>query len=165
VSNFLLAFGIGLKLGLRPETMAEAALKLEPTEHRLELKKAGDYFIIDDAFNSNPVGAKNAVDMLAQFNTGKRYVVTPGMIELGVKEDEENYLFGQHIGKASLDGVFLVGKEKTKVIYEGIEQTSFDMDKVKVFDSLFHANDYLRKIIGTGDVVLYENDLPDSYNE
>lgn len=165
VSNFLLAFGVGLKFGLRPETMAEAAQKLVPTEHRLELKTAGDYYIIDDAFNSNPIGAKNAVDILAQFNTGKRYIITPGMIELGEKEEEENFLFGEHIGKSNLDGVLLVGLEKTKPIYEGVLKSGYDSSKVKVFDSLYKANDYLKEVIGKGDVVLYENDLPDSYNE
>lgn len=40
--------------------------------------------MIDDAYNSNPTGAKNALDVL-QMMPGIKIVVTPGMIELGKK--------------------------------------------------------------------------------
>lgn len=165
VSNMLLAFGVGITYGIRLESMAEIAKTLEPTEHRLELKKLGTYYMIDDAFNSNPVGAKNAVEILGQFSGVNRYIVTPGMIELGERSEQENRLFGEHIGKAQLEGVYLVGKNRTKPIYEGILATGYASEKVFVCESLQQANVLVRERIQENDVVLYENDLPDSYNE
>ena len=50
--------------------------------------------MIDDAYNSNPVGAKNALDVLNMM-PGEKIVVTPGMIELGEKEDDYNKNFGE----------------------------------------------------------------------
>ena len=165
VQNLLLAIGVAQYFEIRPRTMAIAAKTIEPVEHRLELKKAGELFIIDDAFNSNPVGAKNAVEILSQFKDRKRFIITPGMIELGEIEEEENFKFGEAIGAANLDCVILVGKERSKPIKAGIESNQEDADNIFVVNSLFEANEIVKKEAEAGDVILYENDLPDVYNE
>lgn len=165
VQNLLMAAAAGLHLGIRLKTMSLAARGIEPVEHRLELKQAGDFFVIDDAFNSNPVGARNAVEILSSFSGGKRIIITPGMVELGALEEQENRNFGEAIGMANLDSIILVGKERAKPILEGIRLSEGQEEKTRVVSSLFEANEYLRTIVGPGDVVLYENDLPDSYNE
>jgi len=163
--NLLLAIGVAHHFALRLKTMAIAARKIEPIEHRLELKQNGELTIIDDAFNSNPVGAKNAVEILGQFDSGKRIIITPGMVELGDIEEEENYKFGQAIGDANLDLVILVGEERVKPIQEGIRSVDSASLNVRVVNSLFEANDLIKKVAQPGDVILYENDLPDVYNE
>lgn len=165
VQNILCAIAVGASLGMRLKTMAMAAKTLEPVAHRLELKKNGLYSVIDDAFNSNPTGARNAIETLGQFTGGKRIIITPGIVELGAIEEEENRKLGFAITRADLDRVFLVGAKRTRPIYEGLVQSGFDMQRVSVVQSLFEANDLVREIIAPGDVVLYENDLPDSYNE
>lgn len=165
VQNMLLAIGAAFYFDIRLKTMAMAAKNIEPIEHRLELKKAGDLFIIDDAFNSNPVGAKNAVEILGSFKSGRRIIITPGMVELGDLEEIENKLFGVAIGKANLDLIILVGKERSIPIQDGIETVEGQWEKVRVVNSLFEANNILKEFAQPGDVVLYENDLPDVYNE
>ncbi len=165
VQNILAAFAVGSIFGMRLKTMALAAESLEPVEHRLELKKRGNISIIDDAFNSNPVGAANAVATLSQFTGGKRIIITPGMVELGEIEEEENKKFGSAIARANLDKVYLVGQKRTKPIYAGLELGGFDMNKVSVVNSLFEANEDVKQILEPGDIILYENDLPDTYNE
>lgn len=165
VQNLLLAIAVGKHFGLRLKTMALASEKIEPIEHRLELKKRGELTIIDDAFNSNPVGAKNAVEILGQFKTGQRIIITPGMVELGEIEAEENRKFGQAIGKANLDLVVLIGEERSQPILEGIKEEDSTAMNVRVVSTLFEANELVQKHARAGDVVLYENDLPDVYNE
>ncbi len=165
VQNMLLAIGVAHHLGIRPKTMTLGAANIEPVEHRLELKKAGQFFVIDDAFNSNPVGAKNAVEILSQFNSGRRIIITPGMVELGELEYEENKNFGKAIGQANLDLVVLVGEDRSVPIQEGISEIDGQSDKVRVVTSLFEANELVHQYVQAGDVVLYENDLPDVYNE
>lgn len=165
VQNMLLAVGVARSLGLRLTTMAMAASRMEPVEHRLELKSQNGITVIDDAFNSNPVGAKNAVETLAAFNEGRKIIITPGMIELGDLQEEKNREFGEQIGNAHLDLVLLVGQNQTKSISEGIASTGFDMEKVKTVSSLYEANKTMQDFAAEGDVVLYENDLPDSFNE
>lgn len=165
VQNLLLALGVAHSMNIRPSTMEVAARGILPIEHRLELKQAGDFFVIDDAFNSNPIGARNAVEILAQFKNCRRIIITPGMIELGELEFEENKNFGKTIGEAKLDLVILVGKERSKPILEGIREIQPETAHVTVVDSLHQANEIARKYIQPGDVILYENDLPDVYNE
>lgn len=166
IQNLLLAAAVANELNIRPETVAIAASSMKSVEHRLELKQRYGLLIIDDAFNSNPVGAKNAVDVLSTFEGGKKIIITPGMIELGDSEEIENERFGRHIGESSIDLVILVGSQRTIPILRGIE--SADIDKktqIKVVDSLFEANQFLKETAKPGDIVLYENDLPDSYQE
>ena len=163
--NMLLAVGVARSLGLRLTTMAMAASRMEPVEHRLELKLHDGITVIDDAFNSNPVGAKNAVETLTAFENGRKIIITPGMIELGEIQDVKNREFGEQIGTANLDLVILVGQNQTKTIREGIASTSFDMQKVSTVSSLYEANSMMQDFAREGDVVLYENDLPDSFNE
>lgn len=165
VQNLLLAFAVGHHFNIRLKTMALAAHRIEPVEHRMELKKTDNITIIDDAFNSNPVGARNAVETLSKFKPGRRIIITPGMVELGAQEKQENERFGNIIGKANLDHVYLVGAGQTKPILDGIRSTGFDMQKVTTVSNLFEANKKLLENYQAGDVVLYENDLPDVYNE
>lgn len=164
VQNLLLALAVGDHFGLRANTLSLAASSIEPIEHRLELKPIGDYFVIDDAFNSNPIGAQNAVEILASFTSGKRYIITPGMVELGEKEEEENAAFGGHIAKANLDFAFIVGLERGKIIEQGYLEAGGDPDKIARVESLFEANERVQAILLPGDVILYENDLPDIYS-
>lgn len=163
VQNILLGFGVGLTFGLRMETMALAASRIEPVEHRLELKPAGRYTVIDDAFNSNPVGAANAVEVLSRFTGGRRVIVTPGMVELGEREEEENRRFGEAIGRSGIELAILVGLERSKPIVEGIRSAGFPEDRIRIEASLFTAQAFLNGWIQDGDIVLYENDLPDVY--
>jgi UDP-N-acetylmuramoyl-tripeptide--D-alanyl-D-alanine ligase len=164
VLNILLGVAVGRAMGLRLRQLAHAASRLKPVEHRLELKREGPITVIDDAFNSNPVGAKNAVEVLGGFTGGKRVIVTPGMVELGERQEEENRTFGRHIAK-NVDIAILVGRGQTKPIQEGLRDEGFPEERLLVVDSLFEARDYIRAELGAGDVVLYENDLPDQYNE
>ncbi len=164
VQNLLLALAVGDFFGLRMNTLSLAASDIAPIKHRLELKAIGDYFVIDDAFNSNPVGAQNAVEILGSFQTGKRYIITPGMIELGEKEEDENSAFGGHIAKANLDFAFIVGLERGKIIEQGYLEAGGDPKKITRVESLFEANERVQKLLSPGDVLLYENDLPDIYS-
>lgn len=166
IQNILLAAAVAREFDIRIETVAIAASNMEPVEHRLELKKQGEFTVIDDAFNSNPVGAKNAVDILATFKSGRKIIITPGMIELGELEEQENRTFGEYIGTSGINLAILVGEEQTRPIREGIESVQTNSNPtVRVVASLFEANDILHEYMQPGDVVLYENDLPDSYNE
>ena len=164
VLNILLGVAIGRQLGLRLRQIAHAVARVEPVEHRLQLINKGAITVIDDAFNSNPVGAKNAVEVLGAFNSGRRVIVTPGMVELGEKQAEENRLLGKHMAK-HVDLAVLIGTEQTAPIVEGLKAEKFPEDQTKVFSSFFDAQAFLDSYLKAGDVVLYENDLPDQYNE
>jgi len=164
VTNVLLAVAVGRSMDLRLREMAHAAERIEPIEHRLQLRSEGDVTVIDDAFNSNPVGARNAVEILSRMEGGRRAIVTPGMVELGDRQWEENKALGTFIAEHDLDLVVLVGEEQTAPIREGLAEADFPDECVAVVPSLFEAQDLLDRRLAPGDVVLYENDLPDQYD-
>ncbi len=164
VTNILLGAAVGLSMGLRLRQISHAVRRVKPVEHRLQLRREGSIIVIDDAFNSNPVGAHNAVEILGQFDSGRRVIVTPGMVELGTVEEEENRRLGQAIAE-NVDLAVLVGSARTQPIVDGLRSRDFPEERIRVFPSLFEARDFLRGYLEPGDVVLYENDLPDQYDE
>jgi UDP-N-acetylmuramoyl-tripeptide--D-alanyl-D-alanine ligase len=155
---------IAYALGLTPEEIASGISKLEPVEHRLNILPTDNgVTVIDDAFNSNPQGVKMAMEVLSGF-TGRKIVITPGMVELGERESEENYNFGRIMSEVA-DIVFLIGEKHTKPIYGGLSDGGFDMRSVYVYNTLEEATARLGEVLMKGDVVIFENDLPDNYNE
>ncbi len=164
VTNILLALAVGCETGLRLRQMKHAVERLAPVPHRLQLRQEGPVTVIDDAFNANPVGARNAVEILGAFHSGRRIVVTPGMIELGERQAEENRVLGEHIADHA-DVALLVGRKQTAPIREGLRGKGFPEKNLHVFAALRDAQAFLATFVRKGDVVLYENDLPDQYDE
>lgn len=165
IQNIVQSMAVGKVFGLRLKTMALALSRMEPVEHRMELKNQNGIVVIDDAFNSNPIGARNAIDTLSKFEGGRKILITPGMIELGDREDEENRELGRFIGRKDLDKIYLVGEKQTAALREGLEDSGYDNSRFEVVESLFEANRKVQEEGEQGDIVLYENDLPDAYNE
>lgn len=138
---------------------ARACESLTPVPHRLEVTVSGDKTIIDDAYNSNTAGAKNALDVLGDFE-GEKIVVTPGMVELGELEAEANKTFGRQIA-AVCDKAVLVGS-RAKQMRAGATEAGMPEEKIFAVASLKEAKDVLAKVQGKA-VILFENDLPDNY--
>lgn len=165
IENIVLCVAIALRLGVSPEQINRSLYDIQPVKHRLSYHTTdAGYTIIDDAFNSNPIGSKNAVEVLQIFEGNKKIIMTPGMIGLGDRQDELNEKFGEYIGKG-VDYAVLVGDKQTAAIQKGIRATGFPEDRLIVVNSTKQAFDYVYSIIGPGDVLLIENDLPDIFNE
>ena len=165
VYNILAAAAVALECGLTLDDVSHATRMLEPIPHRLQLiAGAGGVTVIDDGFNANPVGARAALEVLEGFGDGRKILVTPGMVELGNMEFDENRAFGADAAKVC-DFVILVGPKQTEPILEGLETAGFPKDKILRVESLSQASESLKDILKPGDVVLFENDLPDSYSE
>ena len=163
VYNILDGILLGYKLGLSIDQLKRGVSSLKPTEHRLELKKYGNINIIDDAYNSNPVGSRMAVEVLGLMK-GTKIIVTPGMIELGEKQYELNKKFGEYISKVC-DYVILVGEKQTKPIYDGLVENKYDKRKIFVLNDVRDAFPLMSKLAKDTTYVLLENDLPDLFNE
>ena len=113
VYNILASLALGREFGISIIKLQQAVRNVKQIEHRLELKKMGYFYQIDDAYNSNPVGSKSALEVLSMM-PGLKIVVTPGMVELGAKEEELNREFGRQIASISkADYVVLIGKKRT----------------------------------------------------
>ena len=161
IYNILAAIALGYEFGININQLQSAVKSVKPIEHRLELKKNGDIYYIDDAYNSNPVGSKMALDVL-NLMPGKKIIVTPGMIELGSIEDEENTIFGENIADVC-DEVILIGDKQTKAIQKGLKNKKYDEKHIYILEDVIDAFDLIKKLKGKDTYVLLENDLPDVF--
>lgn len=163
IYNILAGIMLGHYLGISIDDLRRGVKKVNSIEHRLELKKIGNINIIDDAYNSNPVGSKMALDVL-NLMPGKKIIVTPGMIELGDEQYDLNFKFGTYIADVC-DEVILIGKEQTKPIYDGLIDKKYDKKHIHVLQDVKKAFPLMHSLSENETYVLLENDLPDIFNE
>jgi UDP-N-acetylmuramoyl-tripeptide--D-alanyl-D-alanine ligase len=162
VINVVGAIAVANTLGIPLHELRIPVRRIQPVEHRMQMREHGLVTVIDDAYNSNPVGSKAAVETLAMFD-GIRILITPGMVELGDKETEYNYKFGTYAADCC-DYILLVGRKHTVPIREGVLSKGFPEEKCIVYDKLEDAVSYAYTIKGQGHkYILLENDLPDNY--
>ncbi len=163
VINITGAAAVARTLGVSGEDIAFAVSRLEQTQHRLELKpfKNGSV-MIDDAYNSNPEGCLEAVNVLSRFEDSFKVIITPGLVELGDREYDVNYSLGAAAGRAA-DVIIAVGKKRSEPIVKGALEAGFNRENLFVAESFKNALEIFEPFAKSGTVVLVENDLPDNY--
>lgn len=162
IVNVVGAIAVANRFGVSLANLKASVRRIQPVAHRMQMTQHGNVTIIDDAYNSNPVGSKAAVETLAMFD-GVRILVTPGMVELGKDENEYNYKFGTYAAKCC-DYILLVGKKHTEPIQNGAIESGFPKEKCIAYDKLEEALSYAYSINEEGHkYILLENDLPDNY--
>ena len=159
-SNIALAAEAAYLSGMTVEEICSAIPEIDYIEHRLQLIENGGVNILDDGFNSNVKGARAALKVLKYFD-GRKIVVTPGLVELGVLEEDENTALGREL--VGFDLVILVGDTLVKFVENGYKAGGGDAGKIKIKTSLFEAQEELKGFLKAGDTVLFLNDLPDIY--
>ena len=138
---------------------------VEQVQHRLQkIETPGQPLILDDAYNSNEIGFKNAVTVLkklAQQRGGKAILVTPGVAEMGLEHDRVHGRLGEHAGDFC-DTVIAVNPDRIESFVNAIDPSKVDYH---ARGSFAEARQLVSKIASEQDVVLYENDLPDILEE
>ena len=163
VENIVGAIAAANSLGVPMNKLRVAVRRLASVPHRLELVKHGNVSILDDAYNSNPNGAKDALETLALFEDSVRILVTPGMVELGEKEAQYNEEFGKQAA-AVCNYIILVGQKNSADIERGALSGGFNEDNIFTRSSFMEASELMYQIdAGKDKVILLENDLPDNY--
>jgi UDP-N-acetylmuramoyl-tripeptide--D-alanyl-D-alanine ligase len=166
--NVAVAIAIALALDVEQSVVAGALGTLPPVANRQALAPLSTGAVaIDDTFNSNPAGCRAALDALARLGrpAGKRVVVTPGMVELGPRQAAENISFAIAMASVATD-VFVVGMTNRRALLAGLSSAASADDRgpvVRLVDHREQAVAWVRANTMGGDVVLYENDLPDHY--
>lgn len=162
IMNILASVACAHYLGVELEELSKSVKVLNYVEHRLEVKKINGYTFVDNAFNSNPSGALMSLKVM-EMMPNKRYIVTPGLIDLGAKQYEMNKEFGKQMINR-VDNVILVGPTQTEPIYEGLKESGFNMENVKVVKTVKEAFGIVYSQASREDTILLENDLPDAFS-
>jgi len=160
--NIALAFAAACTLGLPPEDVVASLRSTRQIAHRLEVKRQGDGpVVIDDAYNSNPVGFASALALLDALRRpgGRRILVTPGMAELGSEHEAEHARIGR-LAARHVDVLVAVAPHRVAPLTAAFAEAAPERDIVSC-PSFTDAQSWLDRNLAGPDVVLIENDLPD----
>lgn len=168
--NIALVFACARELGMEAKDIKAALARVPQIRHRLEVKAVSDgTMIIDDAFNSNPLGFRSALHVLGVLardlkenkGAGRGILITPGMVELGGAHDEAHRTIGA-LAASVCDVVAVVKSDRIPTFIEGMENSA-KTPIIKKFDTFSEAQEWVLAQKREGDVILIENDLPDIY--
>lgn len=163
VKNICLASAVAYKIGLTPKEIAQGINRIQSIGHRLELMPNNkNIVIIDDSYNSNVDGVNAAMEVLDTFK-GRKIVLTPGLVELGKIENLANFEMGKTLAKHT-DKVIIIGVHNAVMLINGLIEGGMDRENIIFAKTLKKGNEILNELMQEGDVVLFENDLPDNYN-
>ena len=163
ISNIVLASTVALELGLTLDEIADGIEKLHTVSHRLEIiKSSSRYMIIDNSYNSSVQGSEASLEVLSKFD-GQKFVITPGLVELGKEQFNANFEFGRAMSKVC-DYVIIDSTINYDAINAGLVSEGFDKEHILRAGSLSQAVMVLNTLAQPEDVVLFENDLPDNYS-
>jgi UDP-N-acetylmuramoyl-tripeptide--D-alanyl-D-alanine ligase len=174
-TNLACALAVAVILGVDTDALAARVATLPSVDHRLAaVGSASGAAILDDTYNSNPAGASAALAALVatasaqptdpseEGGSHRLVVVTPGMVELGSRQRVENATFGAAIAAVATDAV-IVGRTNRRALLAGMARVAAPDLRVVLVAHRPEAVEWVRHQLGPGDVVLYENDLPDHY--
>jgi UDP-N-acetylmuramoyl-tripeptide--D-alanyl-D-alanine ligase len=157
-TNLACALAAALELGVDKGGLFDRVRRVSAIENRSNVVTAASGVeVIDDTFNANPASAASALKVLEDLTlTGRRVVVTPGLVELGREQYGENLALAR---KIAFNGAELVIVNRTNAVplmagFEG---------PVRRFNTRDEAVTWVRSALVPGDGVLYLNDLPDHY--
>jgi UDP-N-acetylmuramoyl-tripeptide--D-alanyl-D-alanine ligase len=163
VANVSASLVAVLTLGYSIDDAINTAASLQQVEHRLELMStSGPLTVIDDSYNANPVGVHNGLEVLGAMSGAHKFLITPGLVELGSVEEEENRRYGEHAAKVC-DHVIVMSAKTSAALCDGLRAGGMSEDRIHVVDTLDGATRLLQSLSVPGDVVLFANDLPDTY--
>jgi len=159
IQNLAGCMALAHTLGISLKEMVYPVRLIKTVEHRLQLLPNG---YIDDAYNSNPAGFRSALDTLAAFDA-QRVLVTPGMVELGDRQDTLNRELGEYAA-TRCDWAVLVGLKQAPPLKEGLLAGGFPEEKIFVAATLQEGLNFVNNLPRDGErIVLLENDLPDNF--
>jgi len=160
--NLSIAIGIALALDVSPDSLLGRLNDLPGASHRAETQRTSDgVVIIDDTYNSNPQGAFKALGaaLAAVGGQGRVFTVTPGMVELGQEQNARNEAFAAAATAQPNMTLAVTGRTNRKALETGVTKPG----ALRRYPNRQAATNAIMCEARAGDVVFYENDLPDHY--
>jgi UDP-N-acetylmuramoyl-tripeptide--D-alanyl-D-alanine ligase len=161
VLNIAGVFTMATALGVDPEVAVAAIRTLKPVSNRLEVVEERGITWIRDAYNSNQVGFRAALEVAAALPAARRFLVTPGVIELGADQAEVNRALSREAA-AVCDTTVIVAGTNRAAFAAGHKDAGRDSRLIPV-KGRTEAFRWLNDTLQAGDLVILENDLPDLY--
>jgi UDP-N-acetylmuramoyl-tripeptide--D-alanyl-D-alanine ligase len=108
--NALAAIAVARKMGLREDEIIRNLSQAHGPEMRLQLRTAGPFTVLNDAYNANPGSMKAALETVSALPAaGRRVAVLGDMLELGAAAERYHREIGEFAAGCGLDLVLCVG--------------------------------------------------------
>jgi len=157
-----LAADIASRLGLSGDEIRRGLEKTRPFAHRLQpMHWADGVTFLDDSYNGNPDGVRAVIAFLASL-PGRKFYVTPGLVEAGPRLREVHEQIGAQIAEAGIEKVALIRNSVTPHVENGLKKAGFKGD-ILWYEDMPACLSALRALALPGDVILVQNDWPDQY--
>jgi UDP-N-acetylmuramoyl-tripeptide--D-alanyl-D-alanine ligase len=161
ILNIAGAVTLATAAGVNPELAVAVLRTLKPVSNRLEVVEERGVTWIRDAYNSNQLGFRAALEVVAALPAGRRFLATPGVIELGPEQFDVNRALSREAA-AVCDSTLVVAEANREAFVAGHRDAGREARLVPV-QSRSEAFRWLRDRLREGDAVILENDLPDLY--
>lgn len=151
------------RLGLSDKQILSALSSAKPYEHRMQPRQLRGAWIIDDTYNGNIDGMKAGLALLSELPATRRIYVTPGLVDQGEETERVHQELGRLIAESKADKVVLMQNSVTEFIARGLAEKHFSGElSVEAEPLNYYTN--LEHHLAAGDLILLQNDWPDSYN-
>ncbi len=153
VYNALAAVATGVELGVPMRNLLEGISHFSPAKMRLNIVRARDMIIINDAYNASPKSMNAALDVLLELESARKIAVLGDMLELGSWSKRAHMETGIQVAGKKPDMLVTVGEEAANIVKGAIE-AGFSPSRTTVLQSNQQAIEHLREILRPGDAVL-----------
>ena len=161
ILNLAGAFTLAVRMGMSPALVIAAMTTLRPVANRLEVVEEDGITWVRDAYNSNPIGFRAALEVAAALPVSRRILVTPGVVELGPEQVEANRKLAAEA--AAVCDFTVVVSDTNRSAFEAGHRDAGKPGTLVPVETRTEAFRWLRDRLRSGDSVILENDLPDLY--
>ena len=149
---------------LIPKSIIKEKIKnFDSPAHRLTINELNKRMVLlDDTYNSNPLGFQKALKKLEQYREFQKIVVTPGMIEFGAQQDSMNKTAG-FLSAKTADILVIIGQTNQESLLNGAKKLKKKSLKIILLGKNDRYEEKISSFLKPPTVILLENDLPDHY--
>lgn len=153
VSNALAGAAIAFVMRAREEEIAKGLMEYKPLKWRAQIHNLqNEVTVIEDCYNSNPLGALAALEMLSQASS-RKIAVLGDMLELGESSAREHYKLGEESALKGVDILIAVGSFANEMI-RGFKEKKSEDGEVVIASTPREAGEKLVGLLRKGDTVL-----------
>ncbi|MFH1753123.1 MAG: UDP-N-acetylmuramoyl-tripeptide--D-alanyl-D-alanine ligase [Candidatus Omnitrophota bacterium] len=154
IYNALAAIAAVSRLGISISHIRKVLTGFKTPKMRMEQRRINGLTVIDDAYNSNPLSLKNAVEAFSCLKVeGKKIMVSGDMLELGKKGRFYHDAAGRIIAKSGIDDLITVG-ELSRYTAKGASRAGMKRRRLRSCADAIEASEILKDIVESGDAVL-----------
>lgn len=156
ILNALAATAVAVNFNMGCHEIANGIKAVKALSGRSNIISAGQWTIIDDCYNANPVSMKAAIDLLSMADT-RKVAILGDMFELGENEITLHEDLGTYAAKSDIDLLICIGK-LSHAMYKAAKQASAgqysNAENILYFESREAFLNEYTSIINKGDTIL-----------